>query len=288
MPTPSKPVTVLISEGKSHRTKKELQQRKDGEDSLATGVSLRMRSEVKANPIAKKEFTRVSSLLKKIGKNDALVEGGINRYCSLTAEIREFEDKREVFYKNIQDLQSAYDEDKENHSIDDRVIPALDYFKTLAQMESAVMCLEERSPSTLTSRVVSVAVRVNFFSINKTYLSKILNLFVSGGNADIRGNAFLKNHKEAFSIHSHGFGGVYRNCETGKQICCIRNTFFKVYSAVTRVANTALYRPNVKMLRWVILNYSIDRLLIQSIACFVYGAQLIFAAHNADRRFYDG
>ncbi|MGN0667264.1 MAG: hypothetical protein ACI4KF_12155 [Huintestinicola sp.] len=144
MPTPSKPVTVLMSEGKSHRTKKELQQRKDGEDSLATGVSLKMRSEVKANPIAKKEFTRVSSLLKKIGKNDALVEGGINRYCSLTAEIREFEDKREVFYKNIQDLQSAYDEDKENHSIDDRVIPALDYFKTLAQMESAVINLDKQ------------------------------------------------------------------------------------------------------------------------------------------------
>ncbi|MDY2864571.1 MAG: hypothetical protein SOT68_10345, partial [Oscillospiraceae bacterium] len=52
--------------------------------------------------------------------------------------------KREVFYKNIQDLQSAYDEDKENHSIDDRVIPALDYFKTLAQMESAVINLDKQ------------------------------------------------------------------------------------------------------------------------------------------------
>nr|DAE39814.1 MAG TPA: hypothetical protein [Caudoviricetes sp.] len=103
-----------------------------------------MRAEVKANPVAKKEFKRVSELLELIDKNDALVEGGINRYCSLTAEVSEFEEKREVFSQNIVDLQKAYEEDKALHSADERVIPALDYFKTLAQMEGAVISLDKQ------------------------------------------------------------------------------------------------------------------------------------------------
>ncbi len=144
MPTPSKPTVVIKSEGRSHRTKAELELREKAEAALVTGKTLKMRAEVRANPAAKKEFNRVSKLLELIDKNDALVEGGINRYCSLTAEVLEFEEKREVFSKNIADLQKAYDEDQALHSADERVIPALDYFKTLAQMESAVISLDKQ------------------------------------------------------------------------------------------------------------------------------------------------
>lgn len=144
MPTPSKPTVIIKAEGRSHRTKAELAQREKAEAALVTGKKLKMRAEVKSNPVAKKEFKRVSELLELIDKNDALVEGGINRYCSLTAEVSEFEEKREVFSKNIVDLQKAYEEDKALHSADERVIPALDYFKTLAQMEGAVISLDKQ------------------------------------------------------------------------------------------------------------------------------------------------
>lgn len=144
MPTPSKPTVIIKAEGRSHRTKAELAQREKAEAALVTGKKLKMRAEVKANPVAKKEFKRVSELLELIDKNDALVEGGINRYCSLTAEVSEFEEKREVFSKNIVDLQKAYEEDKALHSADERVIPALDYFKALAQMEGAVISLDKQ------------------------------------------------------------------------------------------------------------------------------------------------
>lgn len=38
MPTPTKPVSIIEMEGRSHRTKKELRQRKDAEKALLTGV----------------------------------------------------------------------------------------------------------------------------------------------------------------------------------------------------------------------------------------------------------
>jgi len=80
MPTPCKPVSVLQSEGKSHRTKAELARRQAAEDALSTGRSLRERPEVKQDPAAHKEFLHINGLLKIIGKNDALVEGSVNRY----------------------------------------------------------------------------------------------------------------------------------------------------------------------------------------------------------------
>jgi len=145
LPTPNKPASVLKAEGRSHRTKKELALRQKGEDALATGEKLKMRKEVKANPLARKEFSRVAALLEKIQKNDALVEGAINRYCSLTAEVLEFEEKREVFYKGIKELQDAYEEDIEKHSApEDRIIPVMEYFRTLSQMESSLINLDKQ------------------------------------------------------------------------------------------------------------------------------------------------
>ena len=49
MPTPPKPFSVLKSEGKSHRTKKELKLREQGEKALSTGTALKARNEVKKN-----------------------------------------------------------------------------------------------------------------------------------------------------------------------------------------------------------------------------------------------
>lgn len=111
MPTPNKPAVVIRAEGRSHRTKAELELREKGEAALATGEPMKARKEVKANKKANSEFKRVSKLLEGIGKNDALIEGVINRYCQITAEVLEFEEKREDFSKGISQLQEAYEDD---------------------------------------------------------------------------------------------------------------------------------------------------------------------------------
>ena len=50
MPTPPKPYAVLAGERKSHRTKAELEQRKEAEESLLSGVKIKETPEVRANP----------------------------------------------------------------------------------------------------------------------------------------------------------------------------------------------------------------------------------------------
>lgn len=144
MPTPNKPVAVLRAEGKSHRTKAELELREKNEAALSSGKPMQARKEVKKNKVARKEFDRVEELLRSIGKNDALVESVINRYCQIYAEIVDFEEKRAEFSNGITELQKAYEEDVEAHSVEDRVIPALDYFKVLASMESAILNIDKR------------------------------------------------------------------------------------------------------------------------------------------------
>ena len=86
MPTPPKPAKVIEMEGKSHRTKKELAQRKRAEEELLTGIRIKERPEVKANEEAHREFLHLKKLLAKIGKDDDLYGNAINRYCIMTAE----------------------------------------------------------------------------------------------------------------------------------------------------------------------------------------------------------
>ena len=104
MPTPTKPFTVLSNEKRSHRTKSELNLRKQGEEALSSGVALKERPEVKSNPVAHKEFKRLNDLLKTIGKNDAIYEGIINRYCTIVAECQQLEDMKWKILNDIDDL----------------------------------------------------------------------------------------------------------------------------------------------------------------------------------------
>lgn len=136
MPTPPKPFTVLKAEGKSHRTKKELKLREEGEKALATGVALKERPEVKNNPVAHKEFIRINKLLKKIGKNDAIYEAVINRYCLLQAECTEFEERREKFYEQIKELEERVTEMEPD-----------DYFKLQSEMQKNIINLDKQIQS---------------------------------------------------------------------------------------------------------------------------------------------
>lgn len=113
MPTPPKPFSVLKSEGKSHRTKKELRAREEGEKALSTGKALKERQEVKKNKIAHKEFKRINELLSSIEKNDAIYEAVINRYCLIYAESIDLEEKRDCMYSLIENLKEQFEKSKE-------------------------------------------------------------------------------------------------------------------------------------------------------------------------------
>ena len=94
MSRPSKATAVLGEEKRSHRTKAELRQRAAAENALITGKKMRERPEVKDNEKAHKEWQRIRGLLEAAGKNEALYEATINRYCMLHAECLDFERKR--------------------------------------------------------------------------------------------------------------------------------------------------------------------------------------------------
>lgn len=106
MARPSKSVDVLRAEKKSHRTKAELAAREKAESAFATGMTLRERPEVKANEAAHKEFLRITKLLSVAGKNDALFEPIINRYCMLQSECLSFEVMREGFLQDLEQLRN--------------------------------------------------------------------------------------------------------------------------------------------------------------------------------------
>ena len=136
MPTPTKPVSVLRSEGLAHYTKKELATRQEHEDALVTGEKITARKETKKNKIAHKEFKRIVKLLTKIGKDDALYTGIINRYCLLYAECVEHEERRDKFYEGISALDEQYNERRGS-------MEPSEYFKLLSDMQSNVTTLDK-------------------------------------------------------------------------------------------------------------------------------------------------
>jgi phage terminase small subunit len=83
----SKPVQLIKLEGKSHRTKKELEHREQVEKSLYSGFSFKESPAVKSDPFAHKEFLRLKKLYKKIEYVEGLDEGIINRYCLIVSEV---------------------------------------------------------------------------------------------------------------------------------------------------------------------------------------------------------
>ena len=87
MARPSKTVDVIEKEGKSHRTKAELNSRREAEQAALTGIKMREYPEVKESEVAHREFARVKRILSSVGKNDAIYEAVINEYAMLKADI---------------------------------------------------------------------------------------------------------------------------------------------------------------------------------------------------------
>lgn len=86
MGRPSKSVAQLKHEGKSHRTKAELEHREEQEKAFLTGEPIREAEFVAVDGVAHEMFARVTYLLGIIGKDDALQENVVNRYCILHSE----------------------------------------------------------------------------------------------------------------------------------------------------------------------------------------------------------
>ena len=110
MARPSKPASVIKLEGKSHRTKKELRNREQAENSLLSGMKLKESEQVKNNPKAHQEFLRVKKLLSGIDTSDDLYGSVINRYCLTLAECADFEEKREHAQELMDKLEMRSDE----------------------------------------------------------------------------------------------------------------------------------------------------------------------------------
>ena len=126
MSRPSKATAVLGEEKRSHRTKAELRQRAAAENALITGKKMRERPEVRDNEKAHKEWQRIRGLLEAAGKNEALYEATINRYCMLHAECLDFERKRQLFSDQLDEL-------TENTELE-----ATDRYKYQAQMQKNI------------------------------------------------------------------------------------------------------------------------------------------------------
>ena len=100
MPRPAKSINAV----KGHRTKKEIELRQAGEESLKTGTPLTEFKETKENKIAHKHFLKVKKLLAANEKDDDMYSAVVNRYCLLYAECREYEKLKESYQKSIEEL----------------------------------------------------------------------------------------------------------------------------------------------------------------------------------------
>lgn len=144
MPTPPKPYEVINMEKRSHRTKKELKQRKQAEEQLLSGESLKERKEVNKNPVAHKEFLRINKLLKNIGKNDAIYEPVINRFCLLQAECKELEERREEFYRMTLELKETFNETTAEMDAERKAEMLLEFARTMAKMNASMISCDKQ------------------------------------------------------------------------------------------------------------------------------------------------
>ena len=115
-----------------HMTKAEETARAAAERAMLTGKPLEEQPQVAASEAAHREFLRVHPILAALGKDDALYENVINRYCLLRAECEEFERLRAEFLQNLGALQQ------------DPRLDAAERYKIQAQMQKAVLDADNR------------------------------------------------------------------------------------------------------------------------------------------------
>lgn len=121
-PTP-KPIELV----QGHRTKAEKQQRAKAEKELMTGIAFKEWPEVKADPVAHKQFARLKRLYKSIGRDDAMIETVINRYCMMLSECEYYEKEHKRLHEIADKL-----EDKS------REMEFTDYMKAVLEINKQI------------------------------------------------------------------------------------------------------------------------------------------------------
>lgn len=157
MARPPKSIDVLTEQGTSHLTKVEIQARKAGEAAFATGRAIQERAKVKADPVAHREFRRLRALLTEAGKNDALFEAVVNRYCLLQSECMAFEEQRERLLAEQEELSRADVPVEEKHKMRmelQRAMLALD--KQVQAKRKMMLDIEKECALTVASAVRNV------------------------------------------------------------------------------------------------------------------------------------
>ncbi len=131
MARPGKAAAVIEDEGRSHRTKGELEQRKTAEKAALTGLPMRESPEVKQDTVAHKEFCRVRKLLTAVGKNDALYEAVMNDYCRFKSDIARYTAMREDVQKDLA-------------ALDDEEMDIVERYKLKASLVKQIMDCDQR------------------------------------------------------------------------------------------------------------------------------------------------
>lgn len=147
---------IPISMAKGHRTIAEKKARIRNEAELMTGSAIQEWPEVRENKIAHARFTKTKNLLASIGKDDAMLEPVINRYCLILAECYdcETEDKR------LHDLADKLEAKSSDMEFTDYIKAAVNITKAISANQSGLQTkrkmlldIERESGMTLLSQL---------------------------------------------------------------------------------------------------------------------------------------
>jgi hypothetical protein len=169
MPTPAKPANVLRFENKAHKSNEELNAREAAENALLTGKRMKVRPEVKADPIAYKEYKRIAGLLKIIQKDDALYEGAVNRLAQLYSEILNAEAQRAKLDEAMSMLLIEYKEKRIDYDKYFKLLDTLE--KKFTNLDIAIMAKRKMLLDLEKESILTVAAALR--TIPKTVKKKI-------------------------------------------------------------------------------------------------------------------
>ena len=150
MARPSKPVDLIVLEGKSHRTKEELRKREEAEKQLRTGTQFKASKEVRENKEAYAKFKHLKKLFGEIIYVEGLDETFINRYCLLHAETS----RMEQVMKETEDKAAGKNLEFEEMLDLAKTIMGLD--KQLMKRRDMLMKMEDRMFLNPVSRIKSI------------------------------------------------------------------------------------------------------------------------------------
>jgi phage terminase small subunit len=174
---PSKPVQLIKLEGnKDRRTKAELEHREKFEKSLYTGTSFKESPEVKADPVAHKEFLRLKKLYKHIQYVDGLDEQIINRYCLMISQERSLQN---TIKKLNEDIENADDFDTRSELY--KLLASLT--TKLNQTRDMILKLEDRLFLNPTARVKAIPKKPPDDDTKKSPMAEFLKRRAGGNNA---------------------------------------------------------------------------------------------------------